>query len=143
MDENLVDQATLTASSANALFPVSNLQDPRRSKVFRSTSNSANIVVDMQETSAINTIFVVADKRSGFGITSISVEFNATNTWGSPAYSIAVPFSTIHNLGFVEFPSTVNYRFARIVMTSTLGYCEISKIFIGSYLALTRSINFG
>jgi hypothetical protein len=143
MDENLVGQATLTASSENLLFPVSNIQDSRRSKVFRSTNNSTNIVIDMRETSAINTIFVVADKRSGFGVSTIAVEFNATNSWGAPAYSVAVPFSTIHSLGFVELPSTINYRFARVVMTSTLGYCELSKIFIGSSLALTRSINFG
>jgi len=143
MDENLVDQSTLTASSENLLFPVSNLQDSRRSKVFRSTTNSDNIVIDMQETSSVNTIFVIADKRNGFGVSTITVEFNATNSWGSPAYSIAVPFSTAHNLGFVELPATVNYRFARVVMTSSLGYCELSKIYIGSFLALTRSINFG
>ena len=143
MDENLVDSSTITASTENALFPASNLQDSRRSKVFRSTTNSDNIVIDMQETSAVNTVFIVSDKRSGFGVSTVTVEFNATNTWGSPAYSVAVPFSTIHGIGFVEFPSTVNYRFARVVMTSTLGYCELSKIFIGSFLALTRSINFG
>jgi len=143
MDENLVDNSTLMASSVNALFPVSNIQDSRRSKVYRSATNSANIVIDMQETSAINTIFVVADKRSGFGVSTITVELNPTDSWGAPAYSVTIPFSIAHNLGFVELPATVNYRFARVVMTSTLGYCELSKIFIGSSLALTRSINFG
>ena len=143
MGENLVDQSTLTASTENLLFPVSNIKDSRRSKVFRSTSNSSNIVIDMQETSLVDTIFIVADKRAGFGVATVTVEFNGTNSWGAPAYSIAVPFSTIHGIGFVELPAQIGYRFARVVMTSTLGYCELSKIFIGSYLALTRSINFG
>jgi len=143
MGENLVDNSTLTASSENLLFPVSNIQDSRRSKVFRSTTNSDSIVFDMQETSTIDTIFIVADKRAGFGVSTVTVEFNATNTWGAPAYSTAVTFSTIHGIGFVELATPIAYRFARVVMASTLGYCELSKIFIGSSLALTRSINFG
>lgn len=143
MDRNLVTQSTIVGSNENALFPASNLKDDRRSKVFRSTTNSDNIAFDMQETSSINTVFIVADKRAGFGVSTVTIEFNATNTWGAPAYSIAVPFSTTFGIGFVEFPATVNYRFARIVMTSTLGYCELSKVYIGSFLAMTRSINFG
>lgn len=141
-NENLVDNSTLTPSTENALFPVSNLKDSRRTKVYRSTSNTSNIVFDMQETSEIDTIFVVADKRAGFGISTITLEFNATSDFSSPAYSVAVPFSTVFGIGFVEF-ATINYRFARAVITSTLGYCEISKIFIGKSLALTRGINFG
>ena len=143
MGSNLIDQSTITATNENLLFPASNLQDSRRSKVFRSTTNSDNIVFDMQETSTVDTIFIVADKRAGFGVSTVTVEFNATNTWGAPAYSTAVTFSTIHGIGFVELAAPIAYRFARVVMTSTLGYCELSKIFIGSSLALTRSINFG
>ena len=141
-DENLIDQSTITPSTVNAQFPTSNLLDPRRSKVYRSTTNADTILFDMQETSEIDTIFIVADKRAGFGISTITLEFNATSDFSSPAYSVAVPFSTIFGIGYVEF-ATINYRFARAVITSTLGYCEISKIFIGKSLALTRGINFG
>jgi len=42
---NLVDSATLTPSTENLNFPASNLTDPRRSKVFRSTTKSDNIVL--------------------------------------------------------------------------------------------------
>jgi len=141
--ENLVDQATLTASSENALFPVSNLQDPRRSKVYRSTSNSDNIVLDFQESSEINGIFIVADKRSGFGVSTVTVEFNGTNTWGSPAHTETITLSEKHNIGYLELASTISYRFARIVLTSVLGYCELSKVFIGKDIGLTRTIGFG
>lgn len=142
LDTNLVDQATLTPSTVNALFPVSNLKDTRRSKVFRSTSNSSSIVIDMQETSEVDTIFVVADKRAGFGVSTVTVEFNGTSDFTSPAYSIAVPFSTVFGIGFVEF-TKIEYRFARVVMTSSLGYCELSKVYIGKKIPMQRSINFG
>lgn len=140
---NLVDQSTIVASTENALFPVSNLQDPRRSKVYRSTTNSDNIVLDFQESSEVNGIFLVADKRAGFGVSSVVIEFNGTDSWGAPPYSISVPFSPVHGIGYVELPSTISYRFARIVLTSSLGYCELSKVFIGKDIGLTRSIGFG
>lgn len=141
-DINLVDQATIVPSSENLLFPVSNLKDYRRSKVYRSTSNSSSIVLDFNESSLVDGIFVIADKRSGFGISTMTVHFNATDLWTSPAYSISVPFSSTLNIGHVTFPQ-ISYRFAKIVLTSTLGYCEISKIFIGKELGMTASVNFG
>lgn len=140
--DNLVNQSTITASSENALFPVSNLKDYRRSKVYRSTSNTASVVLDFNETSEISSFLIAPDKRNGFGISTITLEFNGTNSWSSPAHTEVVTFSTELGLGIHDF-NTVSYRFCRIVMTSTLGYCELSKIFIGKALNIGRSINFG
>lgn len=139
--ENLLDQATLTSSSENLLFPLSNIKDPRRSKVFRSTSNNDSIVIDFGETSEAEAFFIVPDKRAGFGISTITLEFNATNAWGSPAVTETIEFSDIHGLGFKEF-LTHSYRFCRVVMTSTLGYCEIANLFIGKKLNINRSVSF-
>lgn len=139
--QNLVGQATITASSENALFPLTNLLDNRRTKVFRSISNSSNIVLDFNEASEIDGVFIIASS-SGFGITSVTVEFNGTSDFTSPAFSIAVPLSTDYGLGFIEF-AKINYRFCRIVMTSTLGYCELAKVYIGSKLALSKGASFG
>ena len=141
-DTNLVDSATLTPSTTNALFPVANIQDQRRSKVYRSTTNSDNIIMDFASAQTVNGIFIVSDKRSGFGVTTVTVEFNTTNSWGSPAYSVAVPFSSTLGIGHVSF-ADISYRWARVVMTSTLGYCELSKIYIGKEVALTSTIGFG
>jgi hypothetical protein len=139
---NLIDQSTITASTVNALFPASNLKDYRRSKVYRSTTNSDNIVIDFNETSEVDSFFVVADKRAGFGFSTITLEFNATNTWGAPAATESITFSDIHGVGFKEF-TTKSYRFCRIVLTSTLGYCELSYVYLGKRMDLGRSISFG
>jgi hypothetical protein len=140
--QNLVDQSTLTASTQNSLFPVSNVKDYRRSKVFRSTSNSDNIVFDFGETSDVNTVFLVSDKRSGFGFSTVTLEFNATNVWTSPAATESVAFSVEHGVGFAEFTNTHSYRFCRMVITSTLGYCEVSNLFLGVKNNIVKSINF-
>lgn len=140
---NLVDQSTLTASTENANFPVENIQDYRRSKVFRSTTNSDNIVFDFGETSEVNTVFLISDKRNGFGFSTVTLEFNGTNSWGAPAATESVTFSTEFGVGFKEFTTTHSYRFCRMVITSTLGYCEVANIFLGKKNDITRSIDFG
>lgn len=141
---NLVDQATITASNPNALFPASNLQDPRRTKVCRTTTNSDSIVFDFLETSEVDSIFLVDSPIDGFGVSTLTAQFNGTDSWGSPAASQALTFDTIHGVGVNEF-TEVEYRFMRLVMTSTLGYCEAPKIFAGKAITLLRdkSINYG
>lgn len=142
--KNLVDQSVLTPSSENALFPVENIQDYRRTKVFRSTSSSANIIFDFGETSDIDSIFILAEKRNGFGFDSVTVEFNGTSNFTSPAASYAMTFSDEHSLGHLELPAKISYRFARIVVTSSLlSYCEISKVYFGTKAETTASIKFG
>jgi len=141
--ENLVDQSTLSASTTNLLFPVNNIKDSRRSKVFRSNGNSDSVVFDFNETSEVNSFFIVGDKRSGFGVSTITLQFNGTDSWGAPAASESITFSTEHGVGFKEFLTTHSYRFCRMVLTSTLGYCEISNVFLGKKLTMSRSINFG
>jgi hypothetical protein len=138
--ENLVDQSVLTVSSVNANFPAINIKDERRSKVYRSTTNDDTVVFDFGETSEVNTIFLISDKRNGFGFTSITAEFNATNTWGAPAASEVLTFSTEFGVGFNQFTTTHAYRFCRLVITSTLGYCELSNIFMGKKQEIGRSI---
>lgn len=139
---NLVDQATINASTVNSLFPASNLLDPRRTKVFRSTTNSDSIVFDFQETSEIDSVFVVDNPFDGFGVSTLSLELNTTDTWGAPAHTESVTWSTKHGVGYKEFIQQ-DYRFARLVMGSSLTYCELSKIFIGKSLDIGRGPNFG
>jgi hypothetical protein len=100
-------------------------------------------VLDFGETSDADSCFIVADKRSGFGISTLTLQFNATNSWGAPAATETVTFSTAHGVGFKEFTAMRSYRFCRIVMTSTLGYCELANIFIGKRQEIGRGINFG
>lgn len=141
--DNLVDQATITASSENALFPLTNITDPRRTKVFRSAANTTTIVFDALETSEIDTIIVVDHPNIGFGFSTMLVEINGTDEWSSPAYSSAMTLSVRHGVGILEIPTVQNYRFVRITLTSVLGYCELSKIFIGKKILTDRGISYG
>jgi hypothetical protein len=139
--DNLIDQATIYPSSENANFPAENLLDPRRSKVFRSTDSVSSLILDFQETSEIDSIFIVDEPRNGFGISTLSFDLNATSNFSTPAYSDSIEFSTAHGAGYKIF-NQQDYRFARLNLTSSLGYCELSKIFIGKSIDLGRGPNF-
>jgi len=141
-DLNLVDQATITCSSENALFPVSNLKDPRRSKVYRSINPESTVLLDFQETSEVDGIFIIANKRSGFGISTVTVHFNHSADFSAPPLSVTVPLSEKHGVGHITFDK-VEYRFAQIELESGLSYCELSKVFIGKSMPLKRGVSLG
>lgn len=140
---NLVNQSNFTASTNNLLFPVSNLKDHRRTKVFRSTTNTDSVILDFGETSEIDSVFLVDNQMSGFGISTFGFAFNGTSDFSSPAFSDTLTFSSEFGLG-VKHITTQNYRFMKVSLTSSLGYCELSKFFVGKRLDLDgKSINFG
>jgi hypothetical protein len=139
---NLVDQANITASTENLLFPASNIKDHRRTKVFRSTQNDTSLVFDLLETSEIDSFAIVSNPKTGFGVSTITIEANATDEWSSPAFSTTMTFSTKHGIGIKELTSSINYRFVRFVFTSTLGYSEVANLFIGKKTVPSRGINY-
>lgn len=140
--ENLIYQSKITVDSENLQFPLSNILDARRSKVFRSTTSSCVITFDFNETSEIDSFMIVDEKRNGFGLHTIKLQFNGTNEWSSPAHEETIELNAPLGIGFKEF-NKVEYRFCRMLVTSTLPYCEVSKFFIGKKMSLNRSINYG
>lgn len=128
---NELENGTLSASSENASFPLENLKDVRRTKTFRSNSGSDSVVVDLGSNRPLDSFFIVDNPASGFGISTLTFEANPTNVWTSPLVSQSVSLDTTNGIGVLEFTSA-NCRFVRLVMTSTLGYCELSNFFIGT-----------
>lgn len=129
LSNNLVETASLTASTENAQFPVSNIQHDFRTKVFRSTSNADNVVFDLGSIEPVDYIGIVDNWQNGFGISTITVEANATDSWPG-AFSTTLTFDSTFGVGIKSFTEE-NYRFWRFSFTSTLGYCEVANIFIG------------
>jgi len=143
LSNNLVDSAVITASTENAQYPVTNLNDDRRTKTYRSTSNSDNIVLDFGTSEECNYFAIVDNWQNGFGITSVTIEANGTDSWGAPAFTTTATLDQTFGVSIKQFSSSQTYRFWRIVLTSTLGYCELSKIFIGkSTEILTNGVGY-
>lgn len=130
---NLALDAVLTPETENAQFPVENIQDARRTKVFRSTTNSDYIYFDFGSAEPVDSCFLVGHTLDGLGFSgSATLELNNVATWTSGAIAtITLTLDTANNLAFGELVASVNARYAKLILNSTLGYCEVSKIFIG------------
>lgn len=147
---NLVNQSptVITASSENAFFPVSNLKDDRRTKVFRSTGPTAVLVFDFVSTEQVDSIILTTHIKNGFGfITPVLIEANPTDTWASPAYTTTLTgleLDSQHGVAYKDLVTAQSYRFWRLTFSGA-SYVELSKVFIGKkqLIGAGRSINYG
>ena len=141
---NLVESATITASTENAQYPASNLTNDFRTKVWRSTSNSDNIVFDLGSAQEIDHVAMVDNWKNGWGVSTVTIEANATDVWTSPAFTTTLTLDATFGVGIKALSSAQTYRFWRLVFTSTLSYCEAAYIFIGKASDfVTNSIDYG
>jgi hypothetical protein len=138
---NELDHATAVVSSQNAQFPLTNLNDPRRSKVFRSTSNTTTLTLDFGYPVLINSVMMVDDPMTGNKLTSCVVRIDNASDF-STAIVGALTIDSAHGFSFVNFTTTVPVRYLRLEMIGTGGFCEIAKLFTGSKLTLGTEIDF-
>lgn len=129
--ENLVDQASITPSTVNAQYPTSNLKDARRTKTFRSTNDNTTIVFDFIIPKSINICALVDSGMEAFQFEAATIELNNTNTWGSPAVSVPLSIDVENGFAYASLDQPYSFRYARLILTGTAGYCEVSKLFIG------------
>ena len=143
---NLVqkDETEIVASSENAFFPAENLRDIRRAKSWRTANGvfSATVVFDFKTAEPVDAIMIVGDSLRGLGLSSIIIEANITDSWGAPLFSTSIAPNPKHNWGFKDVSLTKpEYRFWRVTISGAAPYVELSKIYIGPELGLSRSIN--
>jgi hypothetical protein len=140
---NKILTATFTPSTENAQYPVENMQDSRTTKVFRSTNASANVVIDFGSATSIDTIAFKAASTGSIGWTGdLTLEMNATDSWGAPSFTTTITPNTTFKRGYKTFASQ-SYRYARLVATGS-SYVEFANFFLGEYVQLSdNSIDYG
>jgi hypothetical protein len=152
IDNNLLfDGVTaLTASTADANFPVTNLAHTFRSKVWRTTSvTSQSVVMDFGAISSFDSFAAVFDPMSGSKFTSSAVfkiQANATNVWTAPSVDVTLSYDATYETLTYFWSSTQTYRYARFTMTdptNTDGYLESPKLVIGLASQLTQVPDLG
>lgn len=142
------DETLITATSENAQFPVSNIKDPRTTKVSRSVTGilSNEYVFDMIATSTVGGVLVVPDSNRGFaGISGdITVKGNIINNdWGAAPFTTTITPNDTFGLGFSTFTDKL-FRFWQLTFSNNLDFAEISKICIAEAVTLAdNNIDFG
>jgi hypothetical protein len=137
---NLVDSATLTASSAAAGYPVANLKNQLRTKCYKSagaTAGTANIVFDFGTPKPVTCIALTGYDWAAAPET-LQVEFNDANSWGSPAEIKALTWAASltangNKASIILAFESINYRYARLNVINAAGDWKLGRIFIGEY----------
>jgi len=141
MWKNYFDDASLSVSSSESGFPVTNTQHRWHTRTWRSELgltgglSDAYIKADLGYAYDIEAFII---KNHNFSMLESSdglrIQANDTDVWGAPALDEVIPVTSGLIIKF--FSSTQNYRYWRIVMTDALnpdGYLEIGRIFLGPY----------
>lgn len=136
LSENYVDEAavSITTGTANAQFPLANIQNPSTAVKFRSSGNTVVIEFDLQQTRDIDTIAIAGDATGTFGITAASIKTSVTDDFTSST-AIPLSISAEQNMGY-EFITSVSHRYVELTLTGTGSFAELGAVFIGERINL-------
>lgn len=131
--DNLVDNATLSASSEAAGYFVSNIKEQQLSKVWKSTSGSGQwILIDFGSAQSVKGVFVAGHNLlSG---STIKIQANSSDDWTSPPVDESLTYGEIC---YKLFSSAQSYRYWRVYLDdSSLSEISVGRVFLGDLLEL-------
>jgi hypothetical protein len=152
MDRNWVQDSTvsLSATSEDASFPVSNLALEQRALKWRSTGvDDEGVVIDIKTEDAIDSVVVMTDGINDIRLSpsaTVSLQGNATDEWTSPALDQALTYDETNELYSHYFTTDQSYRYWRIYVDdpgNPFGFIELSKIVLAKSTILTQGPNKG
>lgn len=129
LDENLILNSTLTllSGSGDAQFPLSNIKHDFTTKVFRSTTSTVEVLIDLQTIQEIDIIAIKGSSVTGIGFNTATIEGSATPVFSGIPVSIDI--SSTHNFAFKELETNPN-RYWKLTLTGGT-YVELSNVFLG------------
>lgn len=136
---NLADAVTVTAEDVNAEFPVANLQDPRRKKIYRTGTGATGWIkvnfgapVTFQSIILLDHTLTTADFAAG----AWKFQANATDAWGSP--TVNETFSAFQSgRAIMTLAAPVTLRYARFTFSKSAATArDFGRLFLGPVLDL-------
>lgn len=122
----------------NPDYPGANLEQLTTLKEWRGASTSHAIVIDAGAAVAVDTLAICGNNVTrNLACTSVVVQANSSDSWGSPAFSVTMASTDIdqdNQFGLKTFSSTQTYRYWRLTFANTTAgatYAGISKMFLG------------
>jgi len=144
--DNLIDLSAtvITAGSEAADLPASNVQHPHRGKVYRTGVSAAAewIKFDLGSAQAVQAV-ILLDHTLTASDTTIKLQGNATDSWGSPSVDETITFNAGTMVLYLSAEQT--YRWWRVIFTkSAAGETrDIGRVFLGPYVECTQSFRYG
>lgn len=133
---NLVDIATsLTPSSQDLNWPALNLKNTQLAKVWRTfgSNTTESVVIRLNAAVPVNAFLVASHSFDGTE-TSMLIQANATNSWGSPAFSAALTVLPGQTFGLPAMTVPGGpYLYWRFVFTkaSSVQLRQVGRLYLG------------
>lgn len=147
---NVLDSATVSASSACSGLPASNVQSNLIRKVYRSKGIANEwVLFDCAAVTGINGIFI--GKHSLTKNAVVQWQGNCSASWATPLLNVTLAVAT-DALGTVVptiahfFATTHSYRYWRLYVKdsgNTDTTLDVGRVFAGSYIQPTRNMQDG
>ena len=143
LSDNRVLEASLSmiTGTANAQFPLTNIQHDFTTKVFRSNEDTIEILVDLKQSVAIDSFAIVGSSVSGLGFGDVSL-YGSLSTNFTGATEISVDINAEHNFGFKLWNAGGSFRYWKLVINNTGGnYVELSNLYLGVRTEISNGID--
>lgn len=130
---NKADSATLTESSQNTYYPVENIQDLDKEKVWKTTGDNATEYIVFDMTTAVSVTACIVFNHNFTGTeTNIKIQGNDTNVWTDPSVNEALTYAATT---FAKTFTGGSHRYWRLVFTKNAAtdLRTIGRIYLGAH----------
>jgi hypothetical protein len=138
--DNFIDDLTataITALTAAASYPVSNVQEQRLSQEYRTTAiTSQTVIFDLGSAQALSVAAIISHNFTSS--VTCTIEGNTTNSWPG-ATSKTIVYNADMMLNFFTPVSYQWWRFSFDDTTNTDGYLSIGRLWLGDYITIDPS----
>jgi hypothetical protein len=146
---NLLDTASaITATTTELGYPIVNMQDQRLTTTFRTTAatTTQSIIIDLGSAQVINTFAILGHNMMADSTMQVYGNSTISGTATSMIWN-ATGQSSVETLVYnddviLKFVQPRKYRYWKFSLkspTSTAGYIEIGRLWLGTYLTINPS----
>ena len=96
--DNVTPNATITATTENASYPATNLQDRIFAKVAKLTGTTGNFVFDFGAAQRVDVIAFGPHNLTA-ALAGVKIQANATNSWATPTMDVTLTVPSYHEDG--------------------------------------------
>ncbi len=148
-DNQYLQASYVTPSSEDSDYPIENLVDVVRSRIFKPLSNTFNLVIDLQTNATVKLITLHSPLADYFSISdagSITIEANSILDWGSPPFSKTMTIEETGAFLFIDQATDSDFRYWRVVIDDNTNptIMSLGYLYFGDYTQLTsRTVSKG
>ena len=151
--DNLLDSATVTASSTGGEstgFPVTNLQHPFRTKVWRTSTGSAKATINLGSAQKVTSVALANYNWTSTGPSTLDLEFATSSGFSTGSTALPNTIKHTESLAYSSNPTANGnkacivktftsqaYQWVRLNVVSSATDWDIGRMFLGPHFAPT------